>query len=241
MDWTVLEIDGVLAVCEQAATKVGKAFDLDIEDLEQEARIRACDTTSDHAKCVDPFSPKLGMLQYQLEKDLVDLARTMAARRARNTSFEERYDDSGDDAGFVPKPVAMQIRTDFPVYTRELVEALLPAVWDEAFCYGMRAENAPDQDMPRAAPNKATNGTLEAHIADIKRGWKQASLTVKERRALLLTYGLDWTPKDAAFNQDRTRQVLELRTHRAVGKVMARLNGDLMAELTLCESESVAA
>jgi hypothetical protein len=62
-------------------------------------------------------------------------------------------------------------------YDRELVERLIPAVWDSSYAYGMDEPRPPDPDMPRARPNPKWGCTLFAHLADIQMGWRHAPLT----------------------------------------------------------------
>ena len=97
----------------------------------------------------------------------------------------------------------------------------------------MRAENAPDGDMPRGSTNKATGNTLAAHIADIIEGWSNAPLSLNERRALLLTYGMDMTQRDGAHVLGCHQTSFGDWLYVGVGKVVAHLNGDdkHMAEL----------
>ena len=81
------------------------------------------------------------------------------------------------------------------MYDRELVERLLPAVWDEAAVYGIPVPQAPPQDMPRGSVNPAHGNTLYAHLADIHAGWEKTDLNQKKRQALLVHFGLgtNWT------------------------------------------------
>lgn len=112
------------------------------------------------------------------------------------------------------------------MYDRRTVELLLPAVWDEEFAYGMRDQYAPDPDMPKVKSNKAHANTLYAMLADIRRAWDRAPVTMPERRALLLRYGMDWEQTDIAFNQGVTKQAINIRIERGVGRITAWLNGD---------------
>ena len=111
------------------------------------------------------------------------------------------------------------------VYTRELVEHLLPAVWDQGYAYGMTNPGAPDPDMPRATVDPAHTGTLYAHLADIHTGWKRTPLTHRERRALVMRYGLDWRQKAIARHEHITPSTLSERLTRAVGRIVDTLNG----------------
>lgn len=111
-------------------------------------------------------------------------------------------------------------------YTRELVEQLLPAVWDHDFAYGMDNPTAPDPDMPRAAADPAHAGTLYAHLADIHTGWKIAPLTDAERRVLVMRYGLDWPQKTIARHECVATSTTSERLARGVGRIVQVLNGD---------------
>lgn len=110
-------------------------------------------------------------------------------------------------------------------YTRELVEQLLPAVWDTGFAYGMENPSAPDPDMPRAAADPAHSGTLYAHLADIHTGWMCAPLTEPERRALVMRFGLDWPQKIIARHERVAASTASERLARGVGRIVQTLNG----------------
>lgn len=221
---------------DRAASKVAYKFELDADDLAQEATIMVTDLTRNLAECIPA---NIGMLQYRLEQDLVDAARTEVSRRNRAVSYEVRTESDE----YAPRPAAITIRQEVGGYTRELVESLIPAVWDESFCYGIRVENAPDGDMPRGSTNKATGNTLAAHIADIKTGWQKAPLTLLERRVLLLGYAMDWTQREIAFNLSVDQATVSRNLYSGVGKIVAELNGDyaLMAEVASTHDDLVAA
>jgi len=61
-------------------------------------------------------------------------------------------------------------------YDRELVERLLPAVWDESYAYGMEAPLAPPPGMPRAKADPSKGNTLWAHLSDIRTAWRMAPI-----------------------------------------------------------------
>lgn len=223
--WGVFDVEEVDDVIAQTVRSLSFEYDfIEVDDWIQDARMLVA-TKPDLYGCVLGDEIELGLLQYRLRQDLVDMARVEKDRRKRNTSFEERYDERPGADDYAPRPVTITVRRDTVAYDRPLVEALLPAVWDEAFCYGIRMENAPDQDMPRGSINKATGNTLAAHIADIKTGWADAPLTLGERRALLLGYGLDWKQTEIAFNQDVSQKTVSKRLETGVGKIVNTLNG----------------
>ncbi|MFE5971365.1 hypothetical protein ACFQ64_04285 [Streptomyces sp. NPDC056460] len=110
-------------------------------------------------------------------------------------------------------------------YERRLVEHLLPAVWDVEAAYGIRNPQAPDADMPRGTVDKKAAGTLFAHLADIRRGWKAAPLSLAERRALFMRFALDWDDQRIAARETVTDRAVRYRLERGVGKLAAHLNG----------------
>jgi DNA-directed RNA polymerase specialized sigma24 family protein len=111
-------------------------------------------------------------------------------------------------------------------YDRRLVEHLLPAVWDVEAAYGIRNPQAPDADMPKAATDPKTASTLFAHLADIRRGWATAPLSLGERRALFLRFALDWSNALIAAHDGVTDRAVRYRLERGVGKLAAWLNGN---------------
>lgn len=111
-------------------------------------------------------------------------------------------------------------------YNRALVEHILPAVWDDAAAYGIKAEQVPDADMPRGHKDPKKGSPLFAHIADIKGAWRRAELTVIERQSLVLRYGLDYAYDEIGGVRGVRKQSAQEATERAVGKVTAYLNGE---------------
>lgn len=110
-------------------------------------------------------------------------------------------------------------------YERRLVEHLLPAVWDMEAAYGIRHPQAPDADMPKGSVDKKAAGTLFAHLADIRRGWKAAPLSLAEKRALFMRFALDWDDLRIAAREGVTDRAIRYRLERGVGKLTAHLNG----------------
>ncbi|AYN39638.1 hypothetical protein D9753_12690 [Streptomyces dangxiongensis] len=111
------------------------------------------------------------------------------------------------------------------LYDRALVEHLLPAVWDDEAAYGIRNPTAPDADMPKGSVDPKTATLLFAHLADIRRGWVTAPLTLEERQALVLRYGVDLPDTEAGTLQGVTDRAVRYRLERGVGKIAAHLNG----------------
>lgn len=222
-DFNYLDNKTVLDVIKQAARRVHRKFDeqySEVEDLIQEAHV-AIATSADLLEAVD--SEDYGLLQYRLEMDLTNLVQKEVRRTSKNISFDALL-DAQDDGEYLASSVVIETASND--YSRESVESLLPAVWDESFVYGLpQKDTAPDPDMPRGSSNKAEANNLAAYISDIKTAWELTPLTVKERRALVLAFGFGWTQKEIAFNQECPQQNVSRRIDAAIGKIVARLNG----------------
>lgn len=230
-DWSPLEVEGVREVANQAARRVARRYSeyVDLDDLTQDALARIV-AKADLLECLEGEEPELGLLQYRLERDLVNMVTTQVKHAQQTISYDRLVEADDEGHGYVRPYVA--IATASSEYTRESVETLLPAVWDESYVYGMpKRDDAPDPDMPKGSTNKAQGNNLSAYIADIKTGWEKTPLTTKERRALVLAYGFGWTQQEIAYNQGVSQQTIQERLYKAVGKIVARLNGGLFYEL----------
>jgi predicted DNA-binding protein (UPF0251 family) len=221
-DWSILDLPKVTQVISQAAKRAHRRYEdtIDLEDLEQEATIMVVTKAplQEAARGEEP-----GLLQYRLEQDLGDWLLPRAKQKQRTVSYDELLENA-DDAGYIAPYVVIETASND--YSRESVETLLPAVWDESYLYGLpQREDAPDPEMPKGSSNKAQGNNLSAYIADIKTGWEKTPLTTKERRALILAFGLGWTHKEIAYNQGVSRQAITQRIETAIGKICARLNG----------------
>ena len=116
-------------------------------------------------------------------------------------------------------------------YTESLVEQLIPAVWDQSFAWGLQNPQAPDADMPKAkykSPKEAT--TFWTHLIDIRIAWERCPLTMPERRALLLAYGIGMEQSEIAENQSVSQQSISKRIAKGVDKLTEWLNADYETE-----------
>ncbi|MFG2923853.1 sigma factor-like helix-turn-helix DNA-binding protein [Streptomyces sp. NPDC048305] len=111
-------------------------------------------------------------------------------------------------------------------YDRATVERTLPAVFDPDAAYGMKNEQAPDADMPKAQTDKKKGSSFPAHLADVRRGWDTADLTLDEKRSIVMRYGLDWTYEEIGGLFEVHKSTVQRRAERGVGKLAAHLNGD---------------
>lgn len=224
--WDALAAPGVADVVDQAVRRIANRFGdkVDRDDLLQDARIIVA---TDKGVLEAIRHRELGLVQFRLEQQVTHKIRPDVKRANRTVEFiEDSSEEGGEVYAFVPSP---PIADD---YNREAVEILLPAVWDESMCYGLpKLDTAPDPDMPKGSSNKATANNLPAMIADIKTGWEKTPLSLGERRAILLTYGMGWTQDEIAAHEKVSRRAIGYRLETAVGKIVARLNGGLWYEL----------
>jgi len=116
-------------------------------------------------------------------------------------------------------------------YSRDEVEALLPAVWDRDAVWGIPKKDAPDPDMPKAAGDPRKSNALWDLIIDVRSAWEKAPLTLNERRALLLRFGTDMKQDEIAELLGRKRQNIGTSIYTGVGKLVAHLNGDEWKEI----------
>lgn len=115
-------------------------------------------------------------------------------------------------------------------YTRETTELLLPLVWDSDASWGIQRDDTPDPDMPKGYVNPAHSNTLSAYLVDIESGWRRAPLTHKERRAVLLRFGVDMEQNEIARHESNSKSTISTRLFTAVGKIAANMNGTIFTE-----------
>lgn len=109
-------------------------------------------------------------------------------------------------------------------YNRQLVEHLIPAIWDQDAAYGMANPYAPDKDMPKGHADKKAGSPLSAHLADIRNAWKRADVPQVQRQAVLLSFGLGWTQREIAAYQQVRQATVCARIDAGVGRLTAWLN-----------------
>jgi hypothetical protein len=89
--------------------------------------------------------------------------------------------------------------------------------------------------MPKSWTNKSHGNTLYAYIADIKSGWADTDLTRKERRAVFMAHVLDMSGTEIAKHEACDKSAISRRLFRAIGKIVAHLNGGEFIEGDLPE------
>lgn len=128
------------------------------------------------------------------------------------------------------------------MYTRELVETLVPAVWDGEYAYGLpRPDTMPDPDMPKGWTNPKEGNKHYAYIADIKTAWAKADIPLDERRAMFLRFVLDSTVEVVAAYEGCAKSTAHERIYRGIGKLVAHLNGGEFVESYNEDDEDLAA
>lgn len=216
--WETVDDPAVSAAIARAARKVHMHDDFrDLDDLTQEANIMVA--TSDRFAQL-ALDGSIGTLQYELERDLINLVRVDRNRMFKHVSAEVRYGREESDPRIAQPPP--QIKGG---YDTDLVKQLVPAIWDDYFAWGMQCETAPDSDMPRGTINKATGNTLAAYIADIRRAWELAPLTLRQRQVLFLLLGQGWGERECGKYFGATRQAVNESLHLGVQHLGDFLNG----------------
>jgi hypothetical protein len=139
------------------------------------------------------------------------------------------------------------------MYERDDIELYLPCVWDEGYWTNpprkkpkssidptryrqiepmskTRVANAIEPEKRTGTINPKFSNTTWAELIDVKSAWLETGLTLKERRALFLAYGLSpshrFTHEEVAFNQGCSRQAITARLGTAINKMLAHLNGE---------------
>lgn len=228
VNWAVIDDPQVQSVALKVARSIAGSNQgiLEEDDLYQEGMTRIAATAHLNRTASDG---DYGLLYTRLRTDLLQ-------------ATVEKMDRSGELHARKYKTVTTEVAEEVPQtivmfdegsgdYTEEAIRLLLPAVWDEAYAYGLpERDNAPEKDMPKAAANKARGNSHWAYIADIKTGWKKTPLTLDERRALVLYFGIGWTQRDIAFNQNVSLSTVNMRLNSGVTKITALLNGASLTE-----------
>lgn len=139
--------------------------------------------------------------QYRLRRDLVwHLEKVVRKEKAQRAGY------SANDEAF---------------YNEALIGTILPAV--------LRGELEPTQGEAtevRSPTDPAEAGTWMAHALDVASAWAEASLTDKERDALLLYYGFAKSQDEIAEIQDSAQSVVSERIKRGMKKLIAALGGE---------------
>lgn len=114
------------------------------------------------------------------------------------------------------------------MYDRRTVEALAPAIWDDAYLvHGVSTGPQVDPEMPKAPtvdPRRTNN--LTVMIVDVRQAWTYAPLSDRERRVLLLAYGMDEPRASIAAMCGIDKRTVQRDTEDGIGRLVAWLNGE---------------
>lgn len=114
---------------------------------------------------------------------------------------------------------------DTYIYSERQVAELLPTLWCEVAKLNPSVK-ASDPEMPKGpAPDPSHSGDHMAHCADISRAWERAFLTLAQKQALLLRYGLNWTQAEVGTHFDITQQAAAYRESSGIKNICTFLNG----------------
>lgn len=111
------------------------------------------------------------------------------------------------------------------MYPEELVEQLLPTLWDESYVLGIVNPTAPDPDMPKAKykdPRQATD--FWCHLIDIRRAWESNALSADESTALYLYHHVGLTQQEIADREQVSKKTINKRLREGVRALSAFLS-----------------
>lgn len=112
------------------------------------------------------------------------------------------------------------------MYPEELIERLLPAIWDDsAVAWGFDSDTTPDPDMPKAKyvdPRRATDQWC--HVIDIRRAWSGARLNGNERVAIKLYYLYGLTQQEIADVEHISKKTINKRIKSGLAALSDYLN-----------------
>lgn len=111
-------------------------------------------------------------------------------------------------------------------YQRADVERVLPYLFDDEAAYGVKAEVYVEDGMPKGYSDPSKGNSVFASLADVRRAWRQADLSLVERQAVFMRYVLDDELQVIAGLHDTKASTAMRRHERGVGKLTAWLNGE---------------
>jgi DNA-directed RNA polymerase specialized sigma24 family protein len=99
-----------------------------------------------------------------------------------------------------------------------------------------RIERAVEPSKRKSFNNPKTSNDVWAELIDVQIGWDSAALTLKERQALLMAYGLKMSVTEIADHYGVSHALISNRVSTAVDKIVARLDGGYWHELEAVEA-----
>jgi DNA-directed RNA polymerase specialized sigma24 family protein len=116
--------------------------------------------------------------------------------------------------------------SDLCTYSRDEIEQYMPGVWDTERVLNAPDPREPDPEMPKAQVDPRAGDLGIIGVADMKRAWKLAGLSLRQRQVFYLRFAWDDLIEDIAHTLEI--DVSSVRTHldRGMEKVEKFLNGE---------------
>lgn len=89
-----------------------------------------------------------------------------------------------------------------------------------------RLERSCDPKDRKGFINPKHSNTVWAELIDVQTGWDKAPLTLKERRALLMAFGLKWKQEEIAAHEQGHQGDISDRISNGIQKIVATINGE---------------
>ncbi|WP_263729920.1 hypothetical protein [Cellulomonas sp. SG140] len=233
VDWDSIGERGFWAA-ERAAKAVASGYSsVEEDDVFQEAVIYLATHVEEMTKQADYGNSLPGIrggetgarkaVAYLLTLRMRAWAQTQIDTRARELDAAVKQEERVDLTRWSNRPTPPGF--EGMAYTPAVVETALPAIWDESMLAGVQGERGPSPDMPKASSDPSHSGTHMAHVADLRRAWRDAPLALAERRALFLKLSIGLTEQEIGSHEGCTQQAISHRLIRGLEKLTAHLNG----------------
>lgn len=116
--------------------------------------------------------------------------------------------------------------SDLCTYSRDEIEQYMPGVWDTERVLNAPDPREPDPEMPKAQVDPRAGDLGIIGVADMKRAWKLAGLTLREKQVLYLRFAWDDLVQDIAHTLDISHQAVSKTLDRGMERIEKFLNGE---------------
>lgn len=225
-DWTILEEAGVQEQITKVARSRARYGNYERADVEQELRILLA-TKAEAARAAMALGPgALNDWLWQRHRDTSSRHRVKVYGKGQ--VYVKTFPSSDEDmiAAYLDAPRFALHSTPGGAYSPVQVAEILPSLWTQQ---PTGCQRTPDGDMPRTATRDAASAsTAWATRADIRRAWRLAPLTYKQRRALFLRFAgpCQCTYGEIADHEGIKKQSAEERVNRGISCIVRWLNGE---------------
>lgn len=229
-DWSTLEESGVMEAIERVVSNAKVTVMITEDDLFQEACLAVAKVGSwpnRHAR-----AGNMHHLHQALKHDLSDLTKTERRREnleLASATFAPRNlplpaPNSKAEEEFYEPVVDLENGGDD--YNEEIVLTVIPALWDESYFLRLdRNPRAADADMPKGSGGKPQSNTHWALIADVRRAWEGADLSLAQKRAILVVAGMGYSLREAGSVLGVTHAGIRKQVQSGIQKMCDYLNG----------------